>query len=110
MSPAPLTTEQLDALCEVASMGAGHAATALSTMTGRAIIINVPTLTLARLADVPGHVVSDATTPVAVVLLRVRGDFTGRESCVSDGMDCAATPPPAHYSSSLQRLHAASRS
>ena len=73
-----LTTEQLDALREVANIGAGHAATALSTMTGRAIMINVPTLTLARLADVPGHVVSDAAAPVAVVLLRMLGDFTGR--------------------------------
>ena len=38
-----LKPEQLDALREVANIGAGHAATALSTMTGQAIMINVPT-------------------------------------------------------------------
>ena len=39
-----LKPEQLDALREVANIGAGHAATALSTMTGQAIMINVPTI------------------------------------------------------------------
>jgi len=33
---------QLDALKEVANIGAGHAATALSQLTSRTIMINVP--------------------------------------------------------------------
>jgi len=73
-----LTPAQLDALREVANIGAGHAATALSTMTGQAIMINVPTITLARLEEVPGHVVSDPESPVAVVHLHLLGDLTGR--------------------------------
>jgi chemotaxis protein CheC len=35
---------QLDALKEVANIGAGHAATALSQMTDRRIMISVPTI------------------------------------------------------------------
>src|SRR5258707_5545711 len=37
---------QLDALREMASMGAGHAATALSRMTGRRVMIDVPTVSV----------------------------------------------------------------
>ena len=40
---------QLDALREVASIGAGHAATALSQMTASRIMISVPRLQIARL-------------------------------------------------------------
>ena len=42
--PSPFTPLQLDALREVANMGAGHAATALSQMTGGTIMISVPTI------------------------------------------------------------------
>jgi chemotaxis protein CheC len=37
---------QLDALREMANMGAGHAATALSLMTGRPVMIDVPTVSV----------------------------------------------------------------
>jgi chemotaxis protein CheC len=37
-----LKEPQLDAMREVANIGAGHAATALSQMTNRKIMINVP--------------------------------------------------------------------
>ncbi len=43
---------QLDALREVENIGAGHAATALSQMTNRRIMISVPQITVARLEDV----------------------------------------------------------
>ena len=39
-----LTPKELDALRETASIGAGHAATALSLMTGQRIMISVPQL------------------------------------------------------------------
>ena len=42
---------QLDALREVASIGAGHAATALSQMTASRIMISVPRLQIARLEE-----------------------------------------------------------
>ena len=44
---------QLDALREVANIGAGHAATALSQLTGSTIMITVPTIHITRLEDVP---------------------------------------------------------
>ena len=77
-----LKPAQIDALREVANIGAGHAATALSTMIGREIMITVPTLTLARLTQVPAHVVADESAQVAVVLLHVLGDLTGRSLLV----------------------------
>ncbi|MES3033986.1 MAG: chemotaxis protein CheC [Gemmatimonadota bacterium] len=77
-----LKPEQLDALREVANIGAGHAATALSTMTGQAIMINVPTISIARLDEVPGQVVANPEDSVAVVLLQMLGDLTGRSILV----------------------------
>src|SRR5437762_1902958 len=49
---------QIDALREVANIGAGHAATALSQLTNRRIMISVPQINIARLEEVPnllGH-------------------------------------------------------
>ena len=43
---------QLDALREVANIGAGHAATALSQMTNRTIMIAVPEVNVRALEDV----------------------------------------------------------
>ena len=72
-----LSPKQLDALREVANMGAGHAATALSTMTGQTIMISVPTLNIARLEDVPPQI-SGPEEPVAAVMMHMLGDLTGR--------------------------------
>lgn len=68
---------QLDALREVANIGAGHAATALSQMTGGTIMISVPTINVARLEDVPPQI-SGPEEPVAAVLMNMFGDLTGR--------------------------------
>ena len=67
---------QLDALREVANIGAGHAATALSQMTGHTIMISVPRLTIAKLEDVPNEI-TGTEEPVAAVLMRMLGDLTG---------------------------------
>lgn len=72
-----LTATQLDALREVANIGAGHAATALSTMTGQTIMISVPTLNIARLEEVPPQI-SGPEEPVAAVMMHMLGDLTGR--------------------------------
>ena len=72
-----LKPNQLDALREVANIGAGHAATALSQMTGCTIMISVPTINIARLEDVPPQV-SGPEEPVASVLMHMLGDLTGR--------------------------------
>jgi chemotaxis protein CheC len=68
---------QLDALREVANIGAGHAATALSQMVGQTIMISVPTINVARLEDVPPQV-GEPDQPVAAVLMHMLGDLTGR--------------------------------
>jgi chemotaxis protein CheC len=67
---------QLDALREVASIGAGHAATALSTMTNSTIMVTVPRMSVLRLEDVPSSFLLP-DEPVAGVLLRMLGDLSG---------------------------------
>jgi chemotaxis protein CheC len=68
---------QLDALREVANIGAGHAATALSQMTGSTIMISVPTINISSLEDLPTQV-SEPEEPIAAVLMHMLGDLTGR--------------------------------
>lgn len=68
---------QIDALREVANMGAGHAATALSQMTGSTIMISVPRINIARLEEIPPQIASPEE-PVAAVLMHMLGDLTGR--------------------------------
>jgi chemotaxis protein CheC len=72
-----LTVLELDALREIANIGAGHAATALSTMTGDTIMISVPMLNVAPLEDAVGRIASPEE-PVAAVLMHMLGDLTGR--------------------------------
>jgi chemotaxis protein CheC len=67
---------QLDALREVANIGAGHAATALSQMTGQTIMISVPQINIAPLEDIPNQVGSEEE-PVVAVLMKILGDLTG---------------------------------
>ena len=68
---------QLDALREVANIGAGHAATALSQMTGNTIMISVPRINIAPLEEVPPQLIGPEE-PVAAVLMHMMGDLTGR--------------------------------
>src|SRR5947199_10001536 len=68
---------QIDALREVANIGAGHAATALSQLTNRRIMISVPQINISRLEEVPG-LLGDPQEVVAAVLMHMLGDLTGR--------------------------------
>ena len=68
---------QLDALREVANMGAGHAATALSQMTSSRILINVPRLQIVPLEDA-AEVLGEPEAVVAAVMMHILGDLTGR--------------------------------
>ena len=72
-----LTPLHLDALREVANIGAGHAATALSQMTDKTILISVPTLNISRIEDLPPQLVGDDEL-VAGVLMSMLGDLSGR--------------------------------
>ena len=68
---------QIDALREVANIGAGHAATALSQMTSRRIMISVPQINIARLEEV-ADLLGDPHEVVVAVLMHMLGDLTGR--------------------------------
>ncbi len=68
---------QLDALKEVENIGAGHAATALSQMTNRRIMISVPKIQVTRLEDT-AELLGRPDEVVAAVMLHMLGDLTGR--------------------------------
>ncbi len=72
-----LRDTELDALKEVANIGAGHAATALSQLTGRRIMIDVPSVEVCQIEDAPAAI-SESDDVVAAVLMHVLGDLTGR--------------------------------
>lgn len=72
----PLSAERIDALKEVANIGAGHAATALSMMTGARIMIDVPTINVAPLSElIPG--IADEGSQVVSVIMDMHGSLQG---------------------------------
>lgn len=71
-----LSAERMDALKEVANIGAGHAATALSMMTGARIMIDVPTVNVAPLEElIPG--IADEGSQIVSVLMDMSGSLRG---------------------------------
>jgi chemotaxis protein CheC len=72
-----LKESQLDAMREVANIGAGHAATALSQMTNRTIMITVPRVKIKPLEDA-ADILGPPDQVVASVLMHMMGDLTGR--------------------------------
>ncbi len=72
-----LKASQLDAMREVANIGAGHAATALSGMTNRTIMITVPRVYVRPLEEACDFV-GDPNSVIAAVLMHMMGDLTGR--------------------------------
>src|SRR5207302_11265794 len=68
---------QIGALREVANIGAGHAATALSQLTNSRIMISVPQINIVRLEEVP-DLLGHPQEVVAAVLMHMLGDLTGR--------------------------------
>jgi chemotaxis protein CheC len=71
-----LSTARLDALREVANIGAGHAATALSTLTATRIMISVPMVNIVP----PGDFVPEIAPGVEIVAVRMdmTGDISGQ--------------------------------
>jgi len=78
---------ELDALKEVANVGAGHAATALSQLTSRRVMIEVPSVQI-RPIEEAAVAVTDGNGVVAAILMHVLGDLTGRTLMLFD-KDCA---------------------
>ncbi|HEX2609585.1 MAG TPA: chemotaxis protein CheC [Gemmatimonadales bacterium] len=72
-----LKEPQLDAIREVANIGAGHAATALSGMTNRKIMITVPRVYARPLEDAC-DLLGMPEAVIAAVLMHMMGDLTGR--------------------------------
>lgn len=68
---------QLDGLREAANIGAGHAATALSQLTNRLILVDVPQIRVVRLEEV-AELIGRADEVVATVVMQVVGDLAGR--------------------------------
>lgn len=84
IGPRTLGALQLDALREVATIGAGHAATALSQLTNRRILLSVPETRLIDLESVRSlHPKGEDV--VAAVSLKMLGDLTGRNVQVYPG-------------------------
>ena len=79
-----MDAQQLDAMREIANIGAGHAATALSQMTDRVIMIEVPEVRVLPLEDVD-RVLGEPDDVMAAVMMRVLGDITGRTVQVFPG-------------------------
>ena len=72
-----LKESQLDAMREVANIGAGHAATALSQMTNRRIMITVPRVNVRPLEEAC-DIVGTPDEVIAAILMHMMGDLTGR--------------------------------
>jgi chemotaxis protein CheC len=72
-----LKESQLDAMREVANIGAGHAATALSQMTNRTIMITVPRVKIKPLEDAC-DMLGPPDQVAASILMHMMGDLTGR--------------------------------
>jgi len=71
----------LDGIKEAANIGSGHAATALSQMMGKSIMVSVPEVKVMKLEEVP-YIFGEKTPIVAAVLTNFFGDITGRNLLV----------------------------
>ncbi len=88
MDPRSLDELHLDALRETANIGAGHAATALSRLTGRRVMVSVPEVSILPLEQV-GGMLGDPGEVVSAVIVTVEGDATGRTLQIFQGATAA---------------------
>jgi len=72
-----LSPARIDALKEVANIGAGHAATALSLMTGARIMIDVPTVNIGQLSELVPEIAA-ADVPIVSVMMDMQGSLKGQ--------------------------------
>jgi chemotaxis protein CheC len=88
MDPRSLDARHTDALRETANIGAGHAATALSSLTGRVIMVSVPEVSVLPLEHV-GTLLGSPDQVVSAVVVTVSGDVTGRTLQIFEGSTAA---------------------
>jgi len=72
-----MSPERLDVLKEVANIGAGHAATALSLMTGARIMIDVPTVNIGQLSELVPEI-AGVDVPIVSVMMDMHGSLNGQ--------------------------------
>ena len=72
-----LTEAQIDALKEVGNTGAGHAATALSQLIKKKIMISVPEVKVIGLHEIP-NLIGNSQSLVAGIVMNVLGDITAK--------------------------------
>ncbi|RYM07305.1 chemotaxis protein CheC [Sporolactobacillus sp. THM7-7] len=70
-----LSPDHLDMLKEIGNIGAGHAATALSKLLGKPIVLHIPSAAVASAADIS---MNDAEKHVAVSCIRVNHEMNGQ--------------------------------
>lgn len=75
-----MSAARLDALCEVANIGAGHAATALSTLTETRIMISVPMVNVVPPATFIPEIAPDVE--VVAVQMAMTGNISGRTAFI----------------------------
>ncbi len=80
-----LAPRQLDAIRELANIGAGHAATALGTLLGRTILADVPRVALVPCIALAGEVAAEHEPELAVVEMGVHGDLLAHALVVLHG-------------------------
>jgi len=88
MDPLNFGALHMDALRETANIGAGHAATALSRLTGRRVMVSVPEVSILPLEEV-GGMLGDPGEVVTAVIVRVAGGMQGRTLQVFEGATAA---------------------
>ncbi|MGH7469214.1 MAG: chemotaxis protein CheC [Longimicrobiales bacterium] len=77
MDPRDLGPRQLDGLREIANIGAGHAATALSQLVNDRVMVSVPEIQIVQLEDVP-ELMGEPDQVISAVMMKLLGDVTGR--------------------------------
>lgn len=105
-----LDDRQVDALREVGNVGAGHAATALSQLVGRAVSLSVPKVEVVAFPKVSA-ILGGPESEVAALYMRVFGDTRGNMLIVFRPDDLSALAgfllgrPPAslHSLSAMER-------
>jgi len=104
---------QLDALQELANIGAAHSATTLSTMLNTVIDMNVPEIAIIDIADMGRHITDEITTMVmfelqgeipqgGYLVLQFPGDSATRTADIVIGSDGTPRPPDMEQSAILE--------
>jgi len=99
-----LSAVQLDAIKEVANIGGGHAATSLSQLLSKKVMVHVPKIITGRLEDVILQI-ADPNDVVVSVLFYFLGDLTGRTLLLypyDDAQDLSALLMPADQENSKE--------